>query len=92
MRIECGSDAVRMSFGCGSDVVRTWLGHVFGSGVDGLQKIKGEWSPVGVSVCLHLLAFACVFTSAFAYVCQRLSAFVCVCSRLLTPPLVACDC
>ena len=46
-----------------------------------------------VHVCSRLLAFACVFASAFACVCP---AFVCVCSRLLafayaplccTPPL-----
>ena len=34
-----------------------------------------------------MLAFACVFVSAFACVRQRLSAFVCVGSHLLTPPL-----
>ena len=32
---------------------------------------------------LRLLAFACVFASAFACVCLRLSAFVSVCLRLL---------
>ena len=46
-------------------------------------------SKGGVSVCLRLSAFACVFASAFACICQCLSAFVCVCSHLLMPPFVA---
>ena len=29
-----------MRFECGLDVVRTWLGRVFGSGAYGLQKLR----------------------------------------------------
>ena len=46
MRLECGSDAVRMRLGCGSDVGWMWLGRVFGSDVDSLAEVKGTWFPV----------------------------------------------
>ena len=52
MLLGCGSNEVRMrfgcgriGFGCGSDAIRTWLRRVFGSGADGLAEVKGKWLP-----------------------------------------------
>ena len=55
----------------------------------GIANFKGGVRNHNKGGCKRLLAFACVFASAFVCVCQRLSPFVCVCSHLLTPPFVA---
>ena len=58
MRFGRGSDVVRTWFGCGSDVLWTWFGRVFGSGADSLAKVKGKWFPASLSpVLLFLWSF-----------------------------------